>query len=1185
MITPGGVEPGRRPGVMVCEQCGSSNETGRKFCGECGTRLALACSSCGTPYDPRDKFCGECGSPVTATQGRPGAAAPGLIPPAGATRSDGETERRLVSVLFVDLVGFTTFSEGRDAEDVRAMLSRYFDAASDAVARHGGSVEKFIGDAVMAVWGTPVAHEDDAERAVRSALEIVDQVGALGAELGLPLKARAGVLTGEAVAALGATDQGFVTGDLVNTASRLQSAAEPGAVFVGERTQRATTQSIAYEPVEPLTVKGKAEPVPAFRALRLLSERGGGGRGNAPEPPFVGRDEQLRMAKELLHATGREGRPRLLHISGVAGIGKSRLVWELLKYLDGLTDDVYWHTGRCPSYGDGVNFWALAEMVRLRAGIADTDDAETSRAALAVCLADYVVDPEERHWMEPRLGHLLGLDPAPSGDRDELFGAWRRFFERVAERGTVALVVEDLHWADPGLMDFLESMLEASRTSPILVLTMARPELMDRRPTWGHGVRSSSVLHLDRLDDDQIREMVTGYVEGLPEAGLQRLVDRAEGVPMYAVETVRMLADRGVLEQRETSYVAVGELGGELDIPETLHALVAARLDGLPDAERGLVQDSSVAGQSFTLQTVSAVAGLDPVDVEPLLRQLVRKEVLEQDLDPRSPERGQYQFVQSVIREVAYSTLSKSARRAKHLACARWLTSLGDEDLVGIVASHYLEAYRADPSAPDSETVAADAREWLSRASERALSLGSPELVRGYVTQALELAGTPEERGPLHDRALRASVFLNDIDAVWAHYEPARDSYLATGAYGPLAEVLTEVGAVAFKLPENRSTQVREDAQQLLAVIPDEDTQTRIRALSFVANQIALKGDYERAGELTEQAMTLAQMTDDDEAIYLAAGPRASVLTYLGRHWESMLLYQGRLEMARRSEDPAREAAVLANLGLLYAEDDPRKAVDTLRECVRLSVSIGDQGSADAAMFNAIEIGVDVGEWEFVQAALAEYSGSENLVQDDLDALAFTRCMLLAHHGQGDRAHQILADLEPRYLDSDQLMLQLRTWFLRSRSYVHVLAGRDDLAAADAALSLELDATGSNALTSAWTGVQAASGLRDAALLRFFTEASIPARGRWARQIRRTGAAASAALEGADGAVAQAREALDGWLELGLPLDHAFATDALARALPPGSLPDEHVGEARAYLIGLGAVALLRRLDEATGAA
>lgn len=1160
---------------MVCSQCATVNEAGRKFCRECGVRLSSACSSCGAANQPDDKFCGECGTPLTA---QPAASD---VASSGAPGKPGDaTERRLVSVLFVDLVGFTSFSEGRDAEDVRAMLSRYFDAASDAVQRHGGSVEKFIGDAVMAVWGTPVAHEDDAERAVRSALEIVDRVHVLGTELSLPLQARAGVLTGEAVASLNATDQGFVTGDLVNTASRLQSVAEPGTVLVGERTQRATNQSIAYEAVEPLTVKGKEEKVPAYLALRILSELGGSGRGTAPEPPFVGRDEQLRHTKELLHATGREGRPRLLHISGVAGIGKSRLVWELLKYLDGLTADTYWHAGRCPSYGDGVTFWALAEMVRTRAGIADTDDDETSRSRLTACLAEYVPDTDERRWIEPRLGHLLGLDPAPSGDREELFGAWRRFFERVAEHGTVVLVIEDLHWADPGLMDFLESMLGASRSSPILVMTLARPELMDRRPTWGHGVRSSSVLHLDRLDDDEIRTMVTSYVDGLPAAGLQRLVDRAEGVPMYAVETVRVLADRGVLEQRGSAYVAVGELGGELDIPETLHALVAARLDGLPDLERTLVQDCSVAGHSFTIAMAAAVNGRSETEVEPLLRQLVRKEVLDQDVDPRSPERGHHRFVQSVIKEVAYSTLSKAARRTKHLACARWLSGLTDEELVGVVASHYLEAYRADPSADDSEDVATRARLWLQKAGDRALSLGSPTLALGYATQAISLATTPKERGPLHQRATEAAVLINDVDTAWEQHLRAVEAYRATGDV--LAEVsLLGEGAMTYvRWSQERWAPLLEEVLDLLARVPEDQPSARVRMLTTLARRENLLGHREEADRISQEALTLAQSVDDDEAIFFACGVRANVLIDLGRHWEAVLLFEGQLDLARRSGKPSRVAAVLGNLAMMNAEEDPRLGFDRFQESASIHDSIGNRAGADQAMANALEIAVDVGEWVYVDEALAEFATVESILDGDRTVLAFTECMLRSHRGEAIDALEGLARLEADWGDSWE-HVQVRTWFLRTRSYVRLLAGDDSGALADVEVVLELEPTGVNAPMALWTAVQAAAATRDPARIRSVLAATTGLRGRFVRTIRRTAFATVAALDGASDAAAQATSVLDGWHDAHLPLDHAFAVLTLACALPSGGVPDEHVGEARAYLVGLGGVSLLRLIDAA----
>ncbi|MGO9180121.1 MAG: adenylate/guanylate cyclase domain-containing protein [Candidatus Limnocylindrales bacterium] len=318
-----------------------------------------------------------------------------------------------MSVLFADLVGFTTFAEGRDAEVTRELLSRYFELARDVIERYGGTVEKFIGDAVMAVWGAPTAREDDAERAVRAGLELLDAVKALGASI----QARAGVLTGEAAVTIGATNQGMVAGDLVNTASRLQSVAPPGAVLVGEATQRATSRAIAFEEVGEQALKGRVAPVPAWRALRVVAQVGGRNRSEGLEAPFVGRDDELRQLKDLFHATSRDRRARLVSVIGPAGIGKSRLAWELHKYLDGLVETIWAHDGRSPSYGEGISFWALGEMVRVRCGLLEGDDELTTRAKVAEALATHVPDEFERRWIEPPCWRFLewsAARPAPS---------------------------------------------------------------------------------------------------------------------------------------------------------------------------------------------------------------------------------------------------------------------------------------------------------------------------------------------------------------------------------------------------------------------------------------------------------------------------------------------------------------------------------------------------------------------------------------------------------------------------------------------------------------------------------------------------------------------------------------------------------------------------------------------------
>src|SRR6476646_4571959 len=464
----------------------------------------------------------------------------------------------------------------------------------------------------MAVWGTPTATEDDAERAVRAALDLVAAVTALGDEVGIPdLRARAGVLTGEATVTVGAEGEGMVAGDLVNTASQIQSRAEPGQVLVGEPTRRATEPTIVYEDAGSHELKGKSGLHRLSRAVRVVSGARGALKSDGLEAPFVGRDRELRQIKDLFHASADERRPHLVSVTGIAGIGKSRLVWEFYKYFDGLAQVIYWHRGRCLSYGEGVTYWALADMVRMRCRISEDDPSEATVEKLRAVLDEHISDPDERRFVEPRVAHLIGLEEGTGFAREDLFAAWRVFFERLADVFPAVLVFEDMQWADASLLDFIEYLLDWSRQSPLFVVTAARPELLERRATWGAGKRNFTSMYLEPLPEPAMRALLEGLVPGLPDALRDQILGRAEGVPLYAMETVRMLLDRGLLAEDGPVYRPTGEIE-TLEVPETLHALIAARLDGLLPDERRLLQDGAVLGKTFTARALATLSGLLP---------------------------------------------------------------------------------------------------------------------------------------------------------------------------------------------------------------------------------------------------------------------------------------------------------------------------------------------------------------------------------------------------------------------------------------------------------------------------------------------------------------------------------------------------------------------------------------------
>jgi class 3 adenylate cyclase/tetratricopeptide (TPR) repeat protein len=809
-------------------------------------------------------------------------------------------ELRTVSVLFVDLVGYTSLSEMLDPEDVRDLLGHYFDAARRIVDRYGGTVEKFIGDAVMAVWGTPVAREDDVERAVRAALELVDAVAALRHGMRAPdLQARAGVVTGQA-ALLTNPEEGVVVGDRVNTAARVQAAAEPGVVLVDDITRQVTSTAIAYEDAGHHELKGKTEPVHLWRAVEVLADTRGLDREGL-HARFVGRDADLRLVKELFHAGVSRRSVRLVAVSGAAGVGKSRLRAECLEYLRQLPDGFLWHPGRCLPYGDGVAYWALAEMVRHRLGVAEDAPTEETQAKLTAGVERFVEDPAERAFISLRLGILLGVaEPGPG--REELFAGWRLFFERLSEHEPVVMAFEDMHLADDGLLDFIEYLLDWSAQYPIYVLTFARPELSERRPGWPGGHRSATSMYLDPLGVKAM-EALLDSVATLPLSAKQRIISHAEGIPLYAIETVRALADRGALVERDGALVLAGELG-ELDVPPSLISLLGARLDALAPQERDMVKTMSVFGGNFTLAAAQALSGLPAHTADAVLSSLVRKQVLTVRADPLSPDRGQYRFAQLLLRTVAYDTLTKRERKARHVAAGEYLSRAfanEGEDVAEAVAAHYLQAYRCASPGEDAERLRAEAVAALRRGAGRAAAVGAPLSAERAYRRAFELTADDGERIELIGAA-------GDMALVDGRYEDALELFTDAaarleqlGRMRDAARLGPGIGQALFR--GGRANEAIEHLQPALAAL-GADTEDADVARMNVTLGVALldTGRLREALEPLERALEIAQALGLADELAGALTFKAQLCVALGRMYEARILFDGAIELCRQHE-------------------------------------------------------------------------------------------------------------------------------------------------------------------------------------------------------------------------------------------------------------------------------------------
>lgn len=821
----------------ACSACGAENPVGALFCGRCGSRVGRKCPVCAAVVAPDVAFCTSCGA---------------SLEPTARAATD---ERKKVSVLFADLVGFTTRAERLDPEEVRGLLAPYHARVRAELERFGGTMEKFIGDAAVALFGAPLAHEDDPERAVRAALAVREATGDLDAAV------RIGITTGEALVTRDARHlegEGMAAGDVVNTAARLQAAAPEGGILVDTATYNATEHAIEYREAEPVEAKGKADPVPVWEVVAPRARLGVdiAFRGAAA---LVGRDEELDALRDAFSRARRERTVQLVTLVGMPGIGKSRLVYELWAGVESDPELVYWRQGRSLPYGDGVSFWALGEMMKAQAGILESDSAEDAERKLHEAVTHAVADSTEAAWIEGHLRPLVGLSGETLGDRrGEAFAAWRGFFEALAEQRPLVLVFEDIHWADEGLLEFIDHLVDWASDVPLFVACTARPELLERRAGWGGGKRNAATIYLSPLSDDDTAMLVEALVGDLhPE-----LVTHAGGNPLYAEEYARMQTQSGN--------------GGALALPDTVQGIIAARLDTLPIDEKSLVQDAAVLGKVFWVGELAHVAELPRSTLDEQLRVLELKEFIRRERRSSVAGETAYVFRHALLRDVAYSQIPRGRRAERHRLAAEWIESLGGdrrEDLADVVAHHYLSALElARATGVESPDLARRTRLALREAGDRAASLSALEAAERFYSEALALWPEEDDERPYlllrYGRVLHPHGRGDEILAL------ASEELLDAGDREGAAEAETLLGDVLWL--HARREEAFEHLEGAVALLADaRPSRAKAFALADLARFRMMGDEAEKAVEAGSQALEMAEALGLDEL-------RASALNTLG---------------------------------------------------------------------------------------------------------------------------------------------------------------------------------------------------------------------------------------------------------------------------------------------------------------
>lgn len=954
--------------------------------------MALTCPACGTQNPSGARFCNNCGTALT--------------PPASATE-----ERKVVTLLFADVVASTRLAGAVDPEQLRGQMGRFFAIAREEIERYGGTVEKFIGDAVMAVFGLPAVHEDDPERAARAAASIRARVQPFVTSGDLP-QIRIGLHTGEVVADPQAAEKGefLVTGEVVNLAARLQQGADAGQILIAERTRLALREVAATRTLPPLQVKGRSDPLPVWELLDIAPPRERPLRAT----PFVGREEELDLLSGHVRRMRREGRGHAVTILGSAGVGKTRLIREFRARAAGLQI----LSGRAIPYGAGVPFWAMAEAVRAEYGIVFNDPLEVARRKMEEAARQLEI-PDAA----PALLAVLGLGGEGSElTREVLFTGMRSLFQALARRAPLLLILEDMHSAEDVTLDFLEHAADWIRDVPLLLLVLSRPELLERRPIWMGGKRSASTLYLDPLGSEESRNLARGMLreKPAPEPLLDLVLRRADGNPLFMEEMLRVLMEQSTLAEEEDRWTLTVPMA-EVAIPDTVHAVIAARVDALPSSEKQSLQAAAVQGKDFWLGGVRFVA--EENHVEDALDALVRKEIVLRK--PRSALEGEeeFSFRHILIRDVAYATIPKAQRWAKHMRLAEWTQEIaGDRpaEWADIMAHHWLQvvALRRELGLPPEPRARDQAIANLLMAGDRAAGVYANATALDHCTRALDLEPGIQPR-------LRALLGRGEVWMLLGQYEQARDDFEtirqlahAEGEARWEALALDHLGH-SFRMQDQipRALEFLHGALALSRRVGDPSLTGRI--LTHMGFAYFSDGRHSEAIAAHQEARPLLETGADAAGLAGSLHGVAENLVFLGRFPEALQRLSEAAAAADRvgnrslaAENRYMGALIRTKLGAYAAADSEAERT------VVILTEIGDVWNLSAALFVASEQSASTGEIgrALDQAtrglSLARHVDSSRLKVYSLVALGFAHRELEDYNGawQVDREASDLSD-------------------------------------------------------------------------------------------------------------------------------------------------------------------------------